>query len=155
MTAASPHLLLSTQLYFLPCCWNYISEAPHPTDTTEMLKSAKHSRNIGLKKSVSYVKMNHQPCLGNKIPLSRVLPGSFPNCAGIFCKRQGKRQNAAVSKVLHHYRKSVRQRGGGEPAPYLLWKSYISGMFPKRTSFLFLSTGGIRMTMAGLSISAL
>lgn len=52
-----------------------------------MLKSAKHSRNIGLKVSVLYVKMSHQPCLGNKIPLSRVLPGSFPNCAGIFCKR--------------------------------------------------------------------
>lgn len=87
MTAAFPHLLLSTQLHSLPCCWNYISEAPHPTDITEMLKSAKHSRNIGLKVSVLYVKMSHQPCLGNKIPLSRVLPGSFPNCAGIFCKR--------------------------------------------------------------------
>lgn len=43
--------------------------------------------------------MSHLPCLGNNIPLSRVLPGSFPDCAGKFCKRRETRQNAAVSKA--------------------------------------------------------
>lgn len=94
-TAAFPHLRLRSPPRRSYC----LSEASYPTGTTEMLQSATKSGETLAFRSAIYVQMSHPPCLGNKIPLSRVLPGSFPGCAGKFCKRREKRQNAAVSEV--------------------------------------------------------
>lgn len=158
VTAAFPHLLLSTQLHSLPCCWYYISKAPHSADTTEMLQSAKHSRNIGLK--VCLICENESPTLSRKQnPTLSGAPRQLSKLCRKILQETGEETKCSCEQgttwVFNHYKKSVWQRGGTEPASYLLWKSYISGMFPKRTSFLFLKMGGKRMTMAGLSISAL
>lgn len=102
-TAALPHLLLALHLRSLPCSWCCISEASYSTDITEMLQSVTNLEKYWPFKSALYVKMSHPPCRGNKIPLSRVLPDSFPDYAGKFCKRREKRQNAAVSMARLWY----------------------------------------------------